>query len=150
MDYEAYLHEVLSCITNDDIKEVRMGLRFISGRPTCNEQVISHLERMLSDRRVCRIAATQRYVEIRLLAAYALVAEREECDITTPVCLKAMPVLKVGEIWRLAWEAGVIKRDKGNSLTTLEMLEELVKRDMVPVEDRVLIPYPEDDEDYDN
>ncbi|MEO1643554.1 MAG: hypothetical protein AAFR67_00090 [Chloroflexota bacterium] len=64
--------------------------------PTCNDQVIYYLEKLLEDRRPCAITdrAPYDYGELRWLAARALACEYAYRGIDTPIILEevAMPV----------------------------------------------------------
>jgi hypothetical protein len=150
MDADAYLQEILRSITGEDVQDTAYGLDSIYRHPTGNKQVIEHLETMLNDRRICGIGAPRYYMEIRRLAAYALNAEREKCGITTPICFQAMSPLSGSKVWRLAIETGVVRTEKGNNRTILEILEELIQKDLVPVIDRTLTPELKNDDDQDN
>jgi hypothetical protein len=130
-----YILTELQC---DDFGRRADMLDFISTKPHGDQRILPAIEALLEDRNTIITGASPlHFGEVRLLAAFALVAERAAAGITKSVkLLGTFYPLETGDIVQLAKNAHIDMSGYNNPVVkNLDTLRKLLEQGLVPLYD---------------
>lgn len=117
---------------NGDIDQIKEVLEFSLENPLGDARLLTYLESMLDDRRLCVMGVPYYYGELRWLVAEAVASEQGKLGIDDGVYLKnTFRPMRTEEINKLAQNAGIDMK-----LKSFEKLQILVQLGKVPLHDR--------------
>jgi hypothetical protein len=103
------------CMTSDVPNDRKFAMMLRKNEPSGDPRVLPYLESALEDRTVLRVWIPITYGEVRVIAAYALAAERAAQGIDEPVEMGDMPApLHTDVLGKLEVEHGITNSLSGD------------------------------------